>query len=171
MARRLLSCSRVRPIHLALVLALNSCGGYSHISPLLVPSGAQAGVAVPSTPLSLVRVPRSAEPLIVRGSDEAYGDAEAALALAVSRAMASWAEGRQKSDWTRRGGFALLVEITGIDAEVTSRSRMTVDMNVRATLRARRGNVFLGQTQAGVAKGGPPVSTTVDPSFCGASTA
>ena len=94
--------------------------------------------------------------MVVRGVDEAYVDTEAALALAVSRATAAWSEARRTSDVAQRGGWTLLVEITGIDAEVSSSSRVAVSMTVRATLRARSGNVFLGQTQAGCREGGPP---------------
>jgi hypothetical protein len=108
-------------------------------------------------PLEVVaRAPRSADPLIVRGFEEAYGDTESAFAQAVSRATASWAERRRSSDEAQHGGWTLLVEITAIDAELASSSRMMVSMTVRATLRARRGNAFLGQTQAGCREGGPP---------------
>ncbi len=48
----------------------------------------------------------------------------------------------------------MLVEVTGADAELERGGRVVVGLDVRATLRTRSGNVYLGQTQLGCREGG-----------------
>jgi hypothetical protein len=126
-----------------------------------------AGVPVTATPLGAVplevvtRGTAVPDPLHVRGSSVAYGDVEAALGLAISSAGVPWAEAHRAK---RPDGWQLFVELTRAEAE-ESHGRFIVTLDVRATLRARAGNVYLAQTQAhcrqaglvDAAEGGPVV--------------
>jgi hypothetical protein len=94
------------------------------------------------------------DPLPVRGSDIVYGDLESALGAAVTTAVLPWAVAHGNDTVARRGGWTVLVEVTGADAELESGGRVVVGLDARATLRTRSGNVYLGQTQLGCREGG-----------------
>ena len=147
---------RPRAYPLALVVLAQACGA----TPQIVPLVSSAGVpVVPSiqngTPLEVVsRSTAVPDPLPVRGSDIVYGDVEAALGAAVSTATAPWAEGHRQHPVATHGGWTVLVEIVGADAELERGGRVVVGIEARATLRTRNGNVYLGQTQLGCREGG-----------------
>lgn len=118
-----------------------------------------ASAAAASAPLEIVtRSTAIVEPLPVRGSDVRYGELEGALGLSVVAASTRWAAAHSGDELARQGGWTLLVEMIGADAEIRDGGRVVVGLDVRATLRARRGNVYLGQTQVGCREGGlaPP---------------
>jgi hypothetical protein len=128
--------------------------------PQIVPLIRTAGVPVaPSlsnaTPLEVVsRSTAVPDPLPVRGSDIVYGDVEAALGMAVSTATAPWADSHREHLVAAHGGWTMLVEVIGADAELEPGGRVVVGFEVRATLRTRNGNAYLGQTQLGCREGG-----------------
>ena len=135
----------------ALTLACG-CGG----PPRLVPLLRTAPVTQPSNaPLEVVsRATAVVDPMPVRNSDIVYGDLEAALGTAVSTAAAPWADAHRDTDIGRAGGWTVLVEVTGADAELEPGGRVVIGMDVRATLRTRAGNQYLGQTQLSCRDGG-----------------
>jgi hypothetical protein len=90
----------------------------------------------------------------VRGSDFVYGDLESALGIAISTATAPWATTHRDSPVAKHGGWTVLVEVIGADAELQAGGRLVIGFDVRATLRTRSGNVYLGQTQLGCHEGG-----------------
>jgi hypothetical protein len=94
------------------------------------------------------------DPLPVRGSDIVYGDLESAMGSAVSTAVQPWAAAHVDDRVAKHGGWSVLVEVTGADAELEAGGRVVVGLDVRATLRTRSGNVYLGQTQLGCREGG-----------------
>jgi hypothetical protein len=107
------------------------------------------------TPLEVVsRSTAVPDPLPVRGSDIVYGDLESALGTAISTATAPWAAAHRDHAVAVQGGWSVLVEVTGADAELEPGGRVVVGLDVRATLRTRNGNVYLGQTQLGCREGG-----------------
>jgi len=138
-------------------LTASGCGSATpRIIPLLRTSGAPI-VTTPSdaTPLEVVsRGTAVPDPLPVRGSNIVYGDLEGALGIAVSSATGPWAAAHRKYPVAVRGGWTVLVEVVGADAELESGGRVIVGLDVRATLRTRNGNVYLGQTQLGCHEGG-----------------
>jgi hypothetical protein len=109
-----------------------------------------AGIPVTATPAGgvplevVTRGTAVPDPLRVRGSSVAYGDVEAALGLAISSAGVPWAEAHRAK---RPEGWQLFVELTRAEADETH-GRLIVTLDVRATLRARAGNVYIAQTQA-----------------------
>jgi|HubBroStandDraft_5_1064220.scaffolds.fasta_scaffold80428_2 hypothetical protein len=148
------------PVHalvaLAALAAGAGCGSTPQMVPLLRTSGAPV-VSSPAeaTPLEVVsRSTAVPDPLPVRGSDIVYGDLESALGLAVSAATAPWADAHRDHPVARRGGWTVLVELTEADALLEPGGRLVVDLGVRATLRTRSGNAYLGQTQSGCREGG-----------------
>jgi hypothetical protein len=90
----------------------------------------------------------------VRGSDIVYGDLESAMGAAITTAVGPWAAAHQVHPVAAQGGWTVLVELTGADAELEAGGRVVVGLDVRATLRTRAGNVYLGQTQLGCREGG-----------------
>jgi hypothetical protein len=136
--------------------ALASCTGPRRIVPLIRVAGPPVVTSPASaTPLEVVsRSTAVPDPLPVRGSDIVYGELEAALAIAVSSATAPWAETHRSHPVAAQGGWTVLVELTGADAELEPGGRVVVGLDVRATLRTRSGNVYLGQTQLGCRDGG-----------------
>jgi hypothetical protein len=122
----------------------------------VVPLLAAAGIPLtqPTTvPLEVVtRSTAVADPLPVRGADVAYGDVEAALGHAIASATVPWAEAHRKVARST-DGWQLFVEITNSDAQYDD-GRVIFSVGVRATLRARTGNVYLAQTQASCRQGG-----------------
>jgi hypothetical protein len=131
-------------------------GGVPRIVPLLRTSGAPITPTPSSaTPLEVVsRGTAVPDPLPVRGSDIVYGDVEGALGIAVSTATAPWADAHRDHPVAVQGGWTVLVEVIGADAELESGGRVLVGLDVRATLRTRNGNIYLGQTQLGCHEGG-----------------
>jgi hypothetical protein len=131
-------------IVLAMTASLTACG--TERVALL----STAGIPVTSTPAGAVplevvtRGTAVADPLPVAGSSVSYGDVEAALGLAISSAGVPWAEAHRAK---RPEGWQLYVELTRAVAD-ESRGRLIVTLDVRATLRARAGNVYIAQTQA-----------------------
>jgi hypothetical protein len=131
-----------------------ACGSPPRIVPLLRTAGAPV---VPNILAPLEVVSRStaiADPLPVHGSNIVYGDLETALGIAVSTATAPWAEAHRSHPVALRGGWTVLVEITGADAELEPGGRVVVGLDARATLRTRNGNSYLGQTRVGCREGG-----------------
>jgi hypothetical protein len=142
---------------IAIVAAAAGCGATTpRIVPLLRSAGAPLTVTPPNgTPLEVVsRGTAVPDPLPVRGSDIVYGDLESALGLAVSSATAPWADSHREYPVAKRGGWTVLVEVIGADAELESGGRVVVGLDVRVTLRTRNGNIYLGQTQLGCHEGG-----------------
>jgi hypothetical protein len=138
-------------------LAASGCGSATpRIVPLLRTAGAPlVQTPLDATPLEVVsRGTAVPDPLPVRGSDIVYGDLEGALGIAVSSATGPWAAAHRKYPVAVRGGWTVLVEVVGADAELESGGRVVVGLDVRATLRTRNGNVYLGQTQLGCHEGG-----------------
>jgi hypothetical protein len=137
---------------LLLILLATGCSGGMTVVPLLAAAG------IPRTPLTtapLEVVTRStavADPLPVRGTDVAYGDIEAALGHAIASATVPWAD-KHRAVSKSTDGWQLFVEITHSDAEYDD-GRIIFSVGVRATLRARTGNVYLAQTQANCRQGG-----------------
>jgi hypothetical protein len=124
----------VRPTSL-LALALVACGG--KLVPI-VPDGPGAGASAAPTDPTFEVVARTVgvkDPLPVSGAGVTYGELETALAQAVLRAV------HPKHETT------LTIELVAADADY-ARGRLSVSLVVRATLRARAGNAFVGQTQA-----------------------
>ena len=140
---------------LAAAIVAGGCGG---APPRIVPL-MQAAPLTPTppngTPLEVVsRGAAVPDPLPVRGSDIVYGDLEATLGVAVSSAVAPWAASHREHTVARQGGWTVLVEVIGADAELQAGGRVVVALDVRATLRTRSGNVYLGQTSLGCHEGG-----------------
>ncbi|MGH7296713.1 MAG: hypothetical protein ACRELB_17370, partial [Polyangiaceae bacterium] len=114
-------------------------------APTIVPLLRAAGAPVtptPSdaTPLEVVsRGTAVPDPLPVRGSDFVYGDLESALGLAVSSATAPWASSHRDYPVAHHGGWTVLVEVVGADAQLEGGGRVVVGLDVRATLRTRNG--------------------------------
>jgi hypothetical protein len=141
--------------HLVL-LGIAGCGVAPQIVPLLRTSGPPV-VTSPGDASPLEVVSRSdgvRDPLPVRGSEIVYGDLESALGMAVSSATAPWAAAHRNHPVAKNGGWTVLVEITAADALLEPGGRLVVDLGVRATLRTRSGNTYLGQTQSGCREGG-----------------
>jgi hypothetical protein len=141
----------------ALALAFAAgCGGAPHVVPLIRTAGPPITPNPSSaTPLEVVsRGTAVPDPLPVRGSDFVYGDVESAMGIAVSTAAAPWAEAHRDHPVAKHGGWTVLVEVIGADAELERGGRVVVGLDVRATLRTRNGNVYLGQTQLGCHEGG-----------------
>jgi hypothetical protein len=138
-------------------IATAGCGaGAPKIVPLLRTSGAPI-TPTPSnaTPLEVVsRGTAVPDPLPVRGSDIVYGDLEAALGIAVTTAVGPWADAHRQFPIAKQGGWTVLVEVIGAEAQLESGGRVVVGLDVRATLRTRNGNIYLGQTQLGCHEGG-----------------
>ena len=67
----------------------------------------------------------------------------------MSTAAAPWASSHRNDPTALHGGWTVLVEVIGADAELTSGGRVVVRIEARATLRTRSGNIDLGQTQVG----------------------
>jgi hypothetical protein len=145
---------RAHPLALA-AFAL-ACGAPPQIVPLISNAGIPVVPSIQNgTPLEVVsRSTAVPDPLPVRGSDIVYGDVEAALGAAVTTATAPWAESHRRHPVAEHGGWTVLVEIVGADAELERGGRVVVGIEARATLRTRNGNVYLGQTQLGCREGG-----------------
>jgi hypothetical protein len=126
------------------------------IVPLLRTAGAPSTFTPANgTPLEVVsRGTAVPDPLPVRGSDIVYGDLESALGMAVSSATAPWAVAHREYPVAKKGGWTVLVEVIGADAELEGGGRVVVGLDVRVTLRTRNGNTYLGQTQLGCHEGG-----------------
>jgi len=134
------------------LLASVGCSEGPEIVPLL--SAAGIPLTQPTTvPLEVVtRSTAVPDPLPVRGTSVAYGDVEAALGHAIASATVPWAERhRRQADGTR--GWQLFVELTDASADYDD-GRVIFSVSVRATLRARHGNVYLAQSQASCRQGG-----------------
>ena len=142
------------PAIVLLVTGVVGCAGPPEIVPLLRAAGPPITPNV-TAPLEVVtRGTAVPDPLPVRHSSIVYGDLESALGIAVSTATAPWADAHQADAVARGGGWTVLVEVTGADAELESGGRVVVGIDVRATLRTRSGNVYLGQTSLGCRDGG-----------------
>jgi hypothetical protein len=153
---------RIAPASLCLLAITGAvaagCGAIAppRIVPLLRTAGAPL-TQTPSngTPLEVVsRGTAVPDPLPVRGSDIVYGDLESALGIAVSSATVPWADAHRVHPVARQGGWTVLVEVIGADAELETGGRIVVGLDVRVTLRTRNGNTYLGQTQLGCHEGG-----------------
>src|SRR5690349_786707 len=117
------------------LLTLVACG--SKLVPI-VPDGAGAGAsAAPNDPTFEVvaRTVGVKDPLPVNGAGVSYGELETALAQAILRAVKPHHDS------------VLTIELVGAEADY-ARERLSVSFVVRATLRAKNGNAFIGQTQA-----------------------
>jgi hypothetical protein len=144
----------VRLIVLALftIFFASGCGGSAEVVPLL--SAAGIPLTQPTTvPLEVVtRSTAVRDPLTMRGSGVAYADVEGALGHAISSATVPWAQARRDKG-ADGDGWQLFVEITNADASYED-GRVIFSVGVRATLRARAGNIYLAQTQASCRQGG-----------------
>jgi hypothetical protein len=137
---------------ITLLLATASCGGSMQIVPLLTAAGVP--LTDPTTaPLRVVtRSTAVHDPLRMRGTDVLYGDVESALGHAIASATVPWAdEHRARPD--SKEGWQLFVELTNAEAWYED-GRAIFSVGVRATLRARAGNVYLAQTQVSCRQGG-----------------
>lgn len=136
---------------LPLLLAAG-CSDTTQVVPLL--SAAGVPVTEPTTqPLEVVtRSTAVPDPLPLSGSDVAYADVEAGLGHAIASAAVPWATAH-RDDPAGKSGWQLFVEVTTVGAEY-ERGRVIFSVDVRATLRARAGNVYLAQTQASCRQGG-----------------
>lgn len=136
--------------------ALAACGPVPQIVPLVKEGGASSAYAAGTwAPLEIVtRSTAISDPLPLRGTAYAYTELEEALGLSVIAATTPWATRHADDETARKGGWTLLVELTSADAEVTTGGRVVIGIDVRATLRVRSGNTYLGQTQAGCREGG-----------------
>jgi hypothetical protein len=138
---------------LVLVVLASGCGSSSvEIVPLLTAAGIP--LTQPTTvPLRVVtRSTAVRDPLPLRGSSVVYGDIEAGLGHAISSATVPWAD-THRTHPTSKDGWQLFVEVTNADAEYDD-GRILFSVAVRATLRARAGNLYLSQTQASCRQGG-----------------
>jgi hypothetical protein len=155
MQRRFADLARAA-IVAAAVSAWIGCSEAPAVVPLLHAAGAPIiSTPSPSTPLEVVsRSTAVPDPLPVRGSNVAYAELEAALGLAVATATAPWGEAHRSRALARYGGWAVLVELTGADATLDANGRLVIGLDARATLRTRRGNDYLGQTQLACREGG-----------------
>jgi hypothetical protein len=128
------------------------CGSSRQVVPLLATAGVPLTQPT-SVPLRVVtRSTAVHDPLQLDGHDIFYGDVESALGHAVASATVPWAD-RHRGDATDRDGWQLFVEMTNADADYQD-GRVVFSIGVRATLRARAGNVYLAQTQATCRQGG-----------------
>jgi hypothetical protein len=143
----------VRTLTLATcALMMTACEGSHPVVPLLDTLGVPL---TPPTSVPLRVVTRSTavhDPLPMRGSDLAYSDVEPALGYAISSATVPWAS-QHRSHPGSREGWQLSVEVIHADAQYDA-GRVIFSVAVRATLRARAGNVYLAQTQASCRQGG-----------------
>jgi len=140
---------------LGVLFAAASCGGSAQVVPLIATSGVP--VSLPMTaPLEIVTSSTAVpDPLPMRGSQVSYAEVEEALGHAVATATVPWAD--RHHERAGAAGWQLSVELTSADAEYDG-ARAVITLGVRATLRARDGNVYLAQTQAACRQGGvvPP---------------
>lgn len=135
-----------------LLLLLAGCVPSTEVVPLL--SAAGIPITQPTEePLRVVtRSTAVADPLPMRGTSVAYGDIEAALGHAIASASVPWAEAHRAHP-AAANGWELFVEITNDDASYDDQ-RVIFSLAVRATLRSRAGNIYLGQTQASCRQSG-----------------
>src|SRR6202011_1562106 len=130
------------------------CGTSSETE--MVPLLTAAGIPLTDpTTVPLRVVTRSTgvhDPLHMNGTDVVYGDVEAALGHAIASATVPWADG-QRAHPTSKDGWQLFVEVTNASATYED-ARAIFSVGVRATLRARAGNVYLAQTQTSCRQGG-----------------
>jgi hypothetical protein len=133
---------------------LAACASTPHIVPLLRVAGAPVTPNI-NAPLEVVsRSTGVPDPLPVRNSDFEYGDLEGALGIAVSTAAAPWAQAHREDDTAKHGGWKVMVDMVSAEANLEPGGRIVISLDVRATLRTRSGNVYLGQTQVGCRDGG-----------------
>lgn len=136
---------------IAVLFVTAGCGESRQIVPLLATSGVPVSQPV-TLPLEIVtRSTAVADPLPMRGTDVSYADVEAALGHVVASATVPWADAHRARANGR--GWQLSVELTSAEAEYDG-GRAVFTLGVRATLRAREGNVYLAQTQAACRQGG-----------------
>jgi hypothetical protein len=132
-------------------VATGCASGSGDLVPMLGAPGVP--LTAPTTaPLEVVtRSTAVPDPLPLRSTGLAYADVETALGLAVASATVPWAD--RHRDHAPGTGWQLYVEMTSADAEYDD-GRAIFTVGVRATLRARAGNVYLAQTQAACRQGG-----------------
>jgi hypothetical protein len=133
-------------------LLATACDSSHQIVPLLQTTGVPL---TPPTAAPLRVVTRSTavhDPLPMRGSGAVYSDVESALGYAIASATLPWAN-QHRAHPGARDGWQLFVEVTNADAQFDD-GRVIFSVAVRATLRARAGNVYLAQTQASCRQGG-----------------
>jgi hypothetical protein len=147
---------RLGAAFVALAALAAGCAAVPRLVSLTRDGGAPANPpASDASPLEVVsRGTAVRDPLPVRGADIVYGDLEGALGAIVAAATGPWAEAHRRDATALRGGWTVLVEVAGADAELEPGGRLVVGIDVHATLRTRRGNVYLGQTQLGCREGG-----------------
>jgi hypothetical protein len=140
----------------AVATSILGCAGAPRIVSLVAPGGGLLSAIPPgATPLEVAsRSTAVSDPLPVRGSAISYGELDAALGIAITTATAPWAASHRDDPVAKKGGWTVLVELTGADAQLEQTGRVVVGLDVRATLRTRSGNVYLGQTQLGCREGG-----------------
>jgi hypothetical protein len=142
----MLAAGKVVTASLVFAVLVVGCSTETQTVPLLT----AAGIPITLTPpgdISLEVLTRSTavqDPLQVLGTHVAYADLEGALGHAVSTATIPWADAHKNA---RPGGLQLVVDIVEASAEY-SRGRLKVTLTTRATLRTRRDQDYVAQTQA-----------------------
>ncbi len=128
----------------ALVAAVGCAAGPAATVPLLKVAGTPNAASVEADLEVVTKATAIPDPLPVHGTRVDYAELEPSLGHAVASAAASWAHEHGPA---HPDGWRLLVELTQASAEY-QRGRLMVALNVRATLRTRKGNVYLAQTHA-----------------------
>jgi hypothetical protein len=114
----------------------SACGG-AVVVPLRSASAAQPTHALQQGALEVVtQSSEISDPLPVSGGGVSYGDLESSLRHAVMAAATPWAA----ESWR------ISLDIIAAEAQMKER-RLQVSIGVRATLRAKNGNAYLGQTE------------------------
>jgi hypothetical protein len=121
----------------ALPALFAACGG-PIVVPLRSAISAKASQASQQGALEVVTQSNEAsDPLPVSGAGVSYGDLESSLRHAVTASAVPW----------RGEAWRISLDIITAEAQHTER-RLQVSIGVRATLRAKHGNVYLGQMEA-----------------------
>jgi hypothetical protein len=136
----------------AVVAGASACAPATHVVSL-EPAGGAASPAANTVIEVASGSATVADPLRIRGSDVVYTGLESALGLSIAASLVPWGTSH-RTDAAAHGGWTLSIEVTRADAELQDGARLLVDVDVRATLRTRRGNTYLGQTQAGCRESG-----------------
>lgn len=135
---------------LGLAIAPCACALGPTATVALLKTGTPSGAWVEADLEVVTKATAIPDPLPVRGTRVDYADVEPALGHAVVSAAGSWARDHGPA---HPEGWRMLVELTQASAEY-DRGRLMVALNVRATLRTRKGNVYMAQTHANCSQAG-----------------
>ena len=118
-------------------LALAAACGGPVVIPLRSANTVKSELGVRQPGLEVVtQSTQASDPLPVSGTNVSYGAFESTLRQAVATAAAPWAT----ESWR------VSLDIITAEAEYADK-RLSVSIGLRATLRAKQGNVYLGQTE------------------------